>query len=251
MLEAVNYSMIESDQLLTFGEKITGVFSNFNAQADAYTLAPFVSKMIKAQDEYSKAYERDSKNPYTLQLVAADRKRDGSFLAFRNYAVACSHRAGGEGWNQASDRIIAVISKHGWRAYSFGYKAQTAAIIKIVNEVRDFYMADITLLGANEWFDQMAADEEAFDALQKQSDTRTPSGLPMLVNTRPVLVAAVRNLLNLIDAHYTAAPDDATLTGYVNALNEIITSTMSLARANQTRSENQKKKDADDASSAK
>jgi hypothetical protein len=240
MLESINYSLIESNQLLTFAGKIAGFFGNFDAKSDKYVLASFISRLNLSLEEYSKAYERESKNPYTLKIDAADRKRDSSFLAFRNYVVACSHRTD-EGWGDASSHLLGVITKHGWRANYFGYKAETAALNKVVNEINDLYASDINLLGATLWFNQLASDEQAFEQIQKESDTREPSNLPILTEKRPALVKAIRNLFSVIDSHYSENTTDSVLVNYVNALNEIIISTMSLARANQTRVENQKK----------
>jgi hypothetical protein len=48
----------------------------------------------------------------------------------------------------------------------------------------------------------------------------------------------------MVDNHYTENTSDAQLAGYVNALNELITQTMTTARSAATRNEN-KKKDTD------
>lgn len=239
MLDALNYSLIESNQLLTFGKSVTSLFDGFDAAADTYALAPFVSRAANAYNGYSKAYERELRNPFTGEIAQGDAVRDSALLGFRSFVVANIH-SNVAAESAAAERIVSVITKHGWRAAHFGYKAETAAITKIINEINSLHMADIKLLGAEKWFNRLADSQAAFEAIQKRSDTREPSGLPTLSDTRPQLVTALRRLLWMIDNHYTENATDSRLAGYVSALNEIIGNTMSLARANQTRDENKK-----------
>lgn len=242
MLNSLNFSIVESNQLLNFGKGITSLFVNFNAAQDKYTLAPFVKKALNAYTDFGKAYERDLKNPFTIELSIADAKRDAAFNGFRDYTVAYSHSDEAE-IKAAADRIIAVIMKHGFSAAYFGYKAETAALTKIMNELKDIYMSDIQLLNASQWFDKLVTTQAFFDDLQKKSASQPPSGLPTIVETRPKMVNALRKLMNMVDNHYTENPTDAELAGYVNSMNELITLTMTTARAAQTRSENKKLED--------
>ncbi len=240
MIDALNYRLIESDQLLTFGKAFNQIFAGFDETRDPYILAPFVKRCVTTYTEFSKAFEREATNPFTGKLRGADSQRDGAFLGYRSFIESCTHDDDSV-VKEAAVRLLAVIVKHGWSAHSFGYKKQTAAITKIINETRDFYLADVQTAGATAKFNLMETRQTAFEKLQNDSVTREPSGLPTLLETRPNVIFAIRKLINVVDCHYSEKPDDEQLKGYVNAINELITLTMSTARAAQTREENQKK----------
>lgn len=241
MLDSFNLAMLQSNELLTFAQRAVGIFNN-NETNTRYGLAPFVTRTISAYGNFSKAFERESKNPFTDDLALADAERDVSFVGFRNYIVACSHR-NTAGWNEAATRILEILRKHGWRAASFGYKAETAALTNVIDEVKTKCSADLALLSASEWFAQLETAQAAFEQVQSASVNRdTTNEGPTIRDTRPVLTQALRALLTITDLQFSAAPDDAILKTYVNALNELITVTMTSARANATRQENEKKK---------
>jgi len=249
MLQSVNYGLIESNQLLTLGKSVIGVFSTFDPKNDPHVLAPFVSLCTNGYKLYSQAYEREHKNPFTQELLKGDKRRDCSFWGYRDYVSSCTNSEE-DNIKDAAIRLLNIIIKHGWGAAYFGYKAQTAALTKIINETRDFYMSDVELIAAKTRFDLMVTRQEDFEELQKSSVTRPPSNLPTLVEARPKLIDGLRKLLTMVDNHYSTSPTDVVLAGYVKALNELIVLTMTTARAAQTRDENKKKNDESDNASA-
>jgi hypothetical protein len=248
-MNQVNFSLIESDQLLTYGKGIIGLFSNFDPATDNYLLRPFVTRALSVYNDYAKAYERELKNPYTEKLKDADKLRDGSFYYFRDFVASFNTSEVNEE-KEASLRVTNILEKHGWQAVNYGYKKETAAFTKMINEIKDFSMDALQLLGATARFDKWVARETEFENIQKSSVTRTPSGLPTLVETRPKLIVALRRLMGQVEAHYAENPDDSTLAGYMKAINDLITLTMTTARAAETRQENKKKNPATDVSQA-
>jgi hypothetical protein len=241
MLQTLNYGIIESDQLLTFGKSIVAIFSGFDPAQDPYVLAPFVTAANNSYKLYSQAYERELKNPFTEKLDIADKKRDGAFYCYRDFVASFLYDEDDD-LAQAAKRLTSIIYKHGWGAAYFGFKAETAALTNIINETKDFNMADVQLLGANNRFVLLQTRESEFENLQKESVNRPDQGLPTITGSRPVLVAALRKLMNMVDNHYSTSPDDAVLAGYMKAINETITLTMTTARAAETRAENKKKR---------
>jgi hypothetical protein len=231
--------MLEGSQLLTFGKSAISLFSDFDAATDSYALKPFVSKASNAYLDYSKAYEREAKNPFTAKLMVCDDLRDSAYLNFRNYIVSWIHSEETDK-AEAAHRLMDILGKHGWGAHNFGYKAQTASITKMVNEITDLNMADVQLIDATARFETLKKREEDFEAMQKSSVTRPDDNLPTLLEVRPKLIEALRKLFNIVDYHSAENPADTKLSGYVKALNELITLTMSSARAARTREENKK-----------
>lgn len=240
MMNSVNYSLIESDELLTFGKGITGLFSNFNPATDTYVLRPFVTRATNATAYYATAYERDLTNPYTVKLINADRLRDGAYYYFRDF-TASFLTSEVEEEKEAALRLTRIMKKHGWQAANYGYKKETAAFTKMTNEINSTAKEDLQTLGATARFEKWVTREAEFEALQESSVSQPPSGLPTVLEARPKLIEALRRLMGQVDAHYAENPTDSTLAGYLNAINELITLTMTTARANQTRDENKKK----------
>jgi hypothetical protein len=241
MTDSLNLALLQSNEFLTFAQRAVGIFSN-NETNTKFGLAPFVIRATNAYNSFNKAFERESKNPFTNDLALADAERDTAFIGFRNYMVACSHR-NTSGWNEAAGRILEIIRKHGWRAAAFGYKAETAALTNVIDEVKTKCASDLTLLSATEWFAQLETAQTAFEQVQNASINRDTSNQgPTIRDTRPVLTHALRALLSITDLQFSATPDDAILKTYVNALNELIGVTMTSVRANATRQENEKKK---------
>jgi hypothetical protein len=240
MLAPLNYSLIESNQLLTLGKGIKSLFIDYDKSNDPYLLYPFVLKVMNRFDEYSLAYERESKSPYTAKLLDSDRKRDSAFFGYRNYVEACSHSED-VSIQEAANRLLDVIEKHGWGAAYMGYKAETAALTKIINETKNLFMSDVDLIEATKWFNNIVLRETEFEEVQKSSATSQPSGLPTLVETRPRLIDAMRKLFSMVDNHATETTGDTKLALYLKAINEYITITMTTARAAETRDQNRKK----------
>ena len=238
-MESINFSLLQSDNLLTFGQRVIGIFSDVSEDNNNYGLYPFYSATVAAYSDYSNAFERESKNPYTVQLAEKDALRDASFTAFRNYIKACSHRKK-DGYYDAASKIIVIIRKYGWRAANLGYADQTAAITGVIDDIKTNGANELNVLSATDWFDEMVTDQQSFEETQKQSVARENKDDITLTEARPALINAIRSLVSITGLQYSAHKDSDELAGYVNALNELITLTMSTARANETRRENQK-----------
>lgn len=242
MIEVLNYSLIESTELLTLGKGVNNIFVDFDVEDGNIALIPFVKFLRSSYLDYSKAYEREATNPYTTKLEGANNLRGNAFLCFRSYILSCTfNEAATE--VEAAKRIIRVIVKHGWSSASFGYKKETAAITNITNEIKDFYMSDIQLLVATSRFDRLVTRETGFESVQKESVTQPPSDLPTITDTRPKMIDALRKLFTTIDNLHSVDSTDTVMEGYVNSLSELITLTMSTARSNKTRKENDEKEE--------
>lgn len=238
MLEAYNFSMIDSEQLIPFGADIIGIFDDFDYQNDKYALGPFVKRAIKAHDNYGKAYERDLINPFTQKLMGKHEKRKNSFNGFKSYVVSCTFDDDAA-ISAAAKRLRRIIAKHGWRASSLGYLDHSSAINRMTKEINDLYLPDVALIGATNWFNKLIAAQEGFEAESKAKSTQPPSTLPTLGDTRPELEKALRKLFTMVDNHYEENTSDTVLAGYLSSINEYISAIMSIARAAETREENE------------
>ena len=243
MYDEINYAMIPSDEFLTFGQRLTGIYGVIGTGNDTYGLLPFVTKAVNAYSDYSKAFERESTNPYTKELAGNDNQRDGSFYGFRHYLISCSFRRT-EGWSAAAKRILDIFRKHGWSAPHFGYKIETEVITKIIDEITSNCSAEMALLDpAADWLNELKEAQTWFEDTQKKSVTRPTTGELTITQTRPVLTDRIRKLLDFTMLQFSEHTNDAQLAGLVSAVNELVDVTMTTVRANATRQENAKKKD--------
>lgn len=242
MLEAINFSIISSDLLVPFGKNIIGVFADFDLVKNPYALGPFVKKGREAYSNFGLAYERDLKNPFTIALQESNTARGRAFLGFKSFIISFTNSDEAPVCDAAT-RLLRVIERHGWLASSMGYQDQSSALTKMINEINHLHMADVTLIGATYWFNKLESTETAFENTIKARASQPPSAFPTITDTRPVLENALRVLITSVDNQFNEAPTDTVLAQYVSSINEYITTTMTIARAAETREENEKKEE--------
>jgi hypothetical protein len=237
MLESINYSILRSNELLTFGQRTISIFNELKNDDPFYS---FRLRTLDALLAYSKSFEREHKNPFTAELAEKNTLRESAFFGFRNYIVACTFHWNPI-WSAAATKIVDVIRKHAWTLSAIGYKAKTAAFTNIVDELKSKYLSELALILAGEWLGNFESTQSGFEEVQKQSITRVTGNEPTIMETRPKLISAIKELFRMVDLKYSDMPGDTKLKNYVNALNELILITMSPARANVTRQSNKKK----------
>lgn len=239
MINSINYSLLPSNEFYTFNLRVLEIFKGKDLNGTGIDV--FVNRVKTASEPFGKAFERESKNPFTEKLALADSGRDEGFFGFRNYVEACSHRSK-EGWHDAAVKILEVVRKHGWSAAHFGYKAETAAITSIVSECRTKYEAELNLLSATDWLNELDAAQQAFETIMKESVVPSTDNGPTITETRPVLTEALKSLFSMIDLQYKAT-GKTLLVDYAKSINDLITQTMTSVKANATRADNKKNND--------
>jgi hypothetical protein len=234
MIIKINFSIIQHKDLHTFGKLALEIFKEKTLSGTGVDI--FVTRAGASYTNFEKAFERELKNPLTPLLAQKDAERDDAFYAFRSYVEASSFRTR-EGWNAAAAKILDVIRRHGWQAPHFGYKAETSAITSIIVELRTGYTIELTLLSATELLDELDTSEKAFETIQKEMLIQPqPEGLT-IGGTRPVLVNDLNLLFNMVGLQCEAT-NNPELIAIENSLNELITLTLTAARAAATRKNN-------------
>jgi len=239
MITPVNYSLLTSKELFTFIVRIIAIFTGKVLTGTG--LDAFFKNLKDAFNPFSKALERESKDPYTEKLAQKDADRHEGFLAFRNYVESCSHRLKA-GYHDAAVKILAIIRKHGWSAMSFGNKKETAALLNMISEIKSKCSAELTLLAANEWLSELEAAQQAFETTMSESVVPSVGNEPTIAGTRPAATNAVKSLISEISLQYTAT-GDAQMAEYAKSIDDLIVKTMASAKANATRAENKKTTD--------
>jgi len=236
MITSVNYSLLTTKELFTFVVRIIALFTG--KVLDGTGLEVFFKNLKDALNPFSKALERESTDPYTQKLAQKDAERDEGFFAFRNYIESCSHRLKA-GYHDAATKIMVIIRKHGWSAAHFGYKKETAAIVNMISEIRTKCAAELTLLAATEWLNELETAQQAFETTVNEGVAPSVTTEPTIAETRPGVTNALKSLFSMIPLQY-AATGNAKLVEYANSINDLIAEAMTAAKANATRAENKK-----------
>jgi hypothetical protein len=236
MISNVNFSLFPSDELLTVTNESLAIVEpqkNINL-----AVTPFWEKAKTIRTLYQGAMERELKNPYTKAVSEKDQVRSESFMAFRTYVEACSHRRIPD-WKEASNKILDVFRHYGWNVATMGYRAETATIINIISDLKNKYTAELALISGQDWMDELDTTEKEFDAIRNESLTNLPVDGPTVWEVRPQLVASLKAMFSMISLLNSSAPNED-LTAVENSLKELISTTLSSVKASRTRIKNAK-----------
>jgi hypothetical protein len=240
MITSVNYSLIPSEELFTFGTRVVALFDGKTEEGTPLNL--FVKASKQKLQEFGNSFKHKDRNPFTEVLAMADAGRDEDFYAFRYYIEACCH-CSLAGWSAAGLKIKLVIRKHGWSAATFGYKAETAALVNISTELRDKYLSELTFISATDWLTRMDTSQKNFETVMASNVVEISNDTPTVTETRPPFTNAMRSLLGFINMQNDVASTPE-LEGYITKINDLIVLTMSTVKANETRQANEKNKEA-------
>jgi len=240
MITSVNYSLFPGDELLTFGLRAINAVDAKKLQLPS--VVPYLNNTTVKCSTFKSALERESKNPVIKVQAIKSKVCDDAFIALRKYFESASARRK-EGWSAAAETLLSVIRKYGWSAQLLGYKAKSAALNNIVSEIRTKYPTELALIVGGELLDEVNDALVDFEATAKQVvEVAASNNEPTVVETRPELVVALRSMFQFVGLQQIAAPSDD-LTGLINTLNELITTSLSTLKASDTRAENSKKAD--------
>ena len=239
MIETFNYALLPNDELYTLTQRVMTACNGLNL-TDASPVKPLINVAGQAFEKFDLAFKRESKNSATPILRNLDEIRDEGFLAFRFCTEAWSHRANVEK-REAALKILSVIRRYDWSAHALGDKTETAALANLMNDLRNNYAAEMTLLNLSEWFGEMEAAQVAYEKGVAENAANAPTDLPTLTITRPDLIKALKNLFSLISLLEPSMPE---FTPLIATINNLITQSLTSAKAAATRAANQKAEEA-------
>jgi hypothetical protein len=239
MIANMNFTILGNKELFTFGQMLLTIADELIDESDS--IGPFADNCRSAMTIFGKGFSLSTKNAYTEILEEKDVIRDKSFLAFRNYMESCTYRQK-EGWAAAAEKITNVIRKHGWHASHMGYKAQSAALTSMIMELNEQFLAEVDFLGGREWLTEMETAQKDFETVMMESiSSQSAQSDVTLTDIRPKVINAFKSLISIIDLRQQIANNEG-LTKAVGRVNELITQTMTPARAAVTRNQKNKSK---------
>lgn len=197
-----------------------------------------VEKLNLKLEEALGASNRSRSSQFTLWLHERDHRRDESFVAFRNYMEACTHRKD-EALATAADKMCRIIRGHGWSLHAKGVKVQSAKMASLIKELElDENKALITTLTADTWYKDLVDDNAAYNKLNE--DRAKAKGNQVDYDTEEVYKAlrfACEELFDTIEVLNRISPNGKYVE-IANFINGCTQKYMTAARTRRTKSEN-------------
>lgn len=203
-------------------------------------------KLLKLYTQLTSVYNRLVKNQkysgkslLTDDLILLDKRRNSALTAFREIVHGMSISLIEETSKKAV-KLHAVIAKYGGKAYSMGYKEETANLISLFLDIDlPVNQALLTDLGVLPFYESLKAAHVAFDTVCKQkSDQKTEqtNDSEAATDVLTELIPAMSNLMAMIELNNQLEPETYgevynQLVTYINEIN-------AAARARKTRKQN-------------
>ncbi len=161
------FSLLRLNELLGyFNEIITYLIG---ADLEGLQITSPVEKLNNKVEEALAAANRTTASGFTERICQLDNRRDESFVAFRNFMEASTHRRD-EAIVNAAEQICRIIRTHNWSLYSRGYKIQSAKMASLLKELNQSEnQALILQLEAASWYSEMLEDNNAFNQQSEEN----------------------------------------------------------------------------------
>ena len=238
MISTLNFSLFPAKELFTFGRSSIALIDSKKELVPA--VRPFLTNAVNRNENFRRALERETKNPFIKNQSEKDTIRINAFMAFRNYCESASTRRK-EGVPAAAEVIITIIRKHHWSIQTIGQKSRTAVITNIISEIKTKHSEELTLIGGDELLDELTESQMDFETAAHQViEAASEASEPTVAETRPELIIALKALFQIISLQEIAAPS-ADVTTLIAAVNELISNSLSTVKAAGTRAENLRK----------
>lgn len=234
-MKELSFSIVSHEGIYTFTHTLLGFMEPHDLTT--FGLVPFKTKVEAAFAEFDKSLKRDMKDSFTDDLEAADAARDDRHIGFRMYVEAAGYRASAD-WQAASERIMEVIRRYGTDAWRKGYATESAAINNLLGDLAEEPLAtDVATIEANSWKGELEQAQQAFEAIYEERLKQEKEDIMPIRSSRKALVEALRNLLSMMELQQQVNNNEP-LTSIISSTDELIGTTMTTARAEQTRKAN-------------
>ena len=170
------------------------------------TFSPSVMKVAKFFALFMTLFEKLDlcliilqKSGYTELMHIADQKRDSLFSGLVDLVKAALKHFN-ENVRAAAKRLKIVFDTYGNLAQKPNDE-ETAGVHNLIQDLEGKYAADIALIGATAWVEELKASNEEYETLVKNRDTESAEKPEEKVRTvRLELDAAYRDITEVIEA---------------------------------------------------
>ena len=232
------FSLLQLNALLGYSNEINTYLQTADMEGLQITTA--VNKLSGNVEKGLGVANRTKSSQFTERLRFFDHRRDESFIAFRNFMEASTHRKD-DSLVQAGEQICRSIRSHNWSLFSRGYKVQSAKMASLIKEldlpVNQELISQLTALS---WYTDMVEDNTAFNQLNEDKSLSVKSEIDY--DTEEVyknVRIACEELFEAIEVLNRIAPNEK-YTTIAQFINECTQKYMVVVRSRNTKNENAK-----------
>jgi hypothetical protein len=188
--------------------------------AETLNIASLYPSFLNLYDREDIALEVIRKSPLTDLIAGADAVRENPYRGLVLLTEAYEHSSD-EAEVQAAQNIRVVIDHYG-DFRSKPYNEETATIYNFLQDINSRCAADIAVLNAQSWLDELASSNQAFDDLMNQRfDDAAGREIISLYETRKEIDLVYTEITERINASILLN-GEAAYADFVNKLNERI-----------------------------
>lgn len=193
----INLSSLRNEEHFQFQTEFKNEINLFGAKT--LNIETAFATYLPLYDQEEKALQPIRKSATTEQLVDADTERDDIYRGLTD-AVKSALNHFDPNKRAAASRLKVLFDQYGNVARK-PYNEETAAINKIMVEVKGAYAADVAALAINDWFTMLETKNNAFDTLMKSRYSEEAGKTELRMNeVRLTVDTAYREVVDRIDA---------------------------------------------------
>ncbi len=235
--------LLNTEECCTLNERLLSIFkTNLSEDSAVEKVIPHIEEL---NADLTAIMARVSNTELTKEIAEKDNARDIAFIAFRDYCKAFSNMPDPT-QAAAAGKLTELIRKLGWTLYSEGYTEQTASLQGLFEALeKPEYAQAVTTINADSLVANMKTNHAAFEdavALKAQA-TASQDEIPPASECKQRMNRYLKPLL-----YYIGLMGDVDSANYANInakITEAIEDIMTVARARQTRKENQQAEQAE------
>jgi trans-aconitate methyltransferase len=159
----VHLAALRNEEWFQFMTEVRDLIVKFTAQA--LSITELFVLFLKFYLEADTALEIIRKSPETEKMIEADHLRDQTFHGL-NTTIRAAVFHFNPAHSEAARQLTIVLDRFGNLAQK-APNEETAGIYNLVQELRGVYAGYIETLGLTEWVEELAARNEAYEALVK------------------------------------------------------------------------------------
>ena len=192
-----NFTALHNEEHFQFQNELKALTEQFGA--DALGISNLFAKYLRLYSDEANALNVIRKSATSDQLTVVDGERDEVFSGLSATIKAClNHR--NEAKREAATQLNIVFNQYGNVARK-PYNEETAAIQKLLSELKGSYSAYCITLDLGEWIADLEAKNNEFESLMKSRFTEGATKLDIAMRqARTDIDVVVREITTMLDA---------------------------------------------------
>ena len=233
-MEKLAYSLLPLDGYYTFSQRLLELLKAANSET--LVLTAIITPLETVFRDFEASYKKERKSGFTTKLAEADEARDNAYLALRHYLEACTYATSIDGYSVAGAALLNIFKRLGWSMQNASYQTESSRLGNLIAELqKEENTALLTAVEATPWLERLMTAADAFETVYQQKlAAESADDAPAAYQLRKELQNQIELSLSWLEVQqqFNKSDELSTLIGQVN---ELITNTMTTARANATR----------------